>query len=60
MFGQVIGDRGEQMGLAESGRAMKEERVVGLARRLGDGERRRMGEPVAVADHEATEHVLRV
>ena len=39
---------------------MEEERVVGLGGRLGDGQRRGVGEPVALADHEAIEAVLRV
>ena len=45
------------MGLAEPGRAVDEERVVGLAGLLGDGERGGVGEAVAVADHELLEGV---
>ena len=40
--------------------AVDEERVVGLRRRLGDRERRRVREAVRRADHEQVEGVLRV
>ena len=40
--------------------AVDEERVVGLRRRLGDRERRRVSEAVGRADHERVERVLRV
>ena len=56
----VVGDRVQQVGLAEPGRAADEERVVGQAGHLGDGERGRVGEPVAVADHELVEGQARV
>ena len=39
---------------------MEEERVVGLGGRLGDGQRRGVGEAVALADHEALEGVAGV
>ena len=39
---------------------MEEERVVGLARGLGDGQRGGVGEAVAVADDELVERVARV
>ena len=48
------------MGLAEPGRAVEEERVVGLAGGLGDGERGGVGEAVAGTDHEAVEGVVAV
>ena len=54
---QVVGDRAEQVGLAEPRGAVEEERVVGLARRLGDGQRGPVGEPVPGPDHEALEGV---
>ena len=46
---QVLDDRAQQVGLAEARRAMEEERVVGLARELGDRQCRRVREPVARA-----------
>ena len=57
---EVVGDRDQQVGLAEPGRAVEEERVVGLRGGLGDGQRGGVGEAVAVADHEALEGVARV
>ena len=54
---QVVGDRAEQVGLAEARGAVEEERVVGLARRLGDGQRGAVGEAVPRPDHEALEGV---
>ena len=57
---QVVGDRAEQVGLAEAGRAVKEERVVGLARELRDGQRGCVSEPVAGADDETLEGMSRV
>ncbi len=48
------------MGLADAGRAADEERVVGLGRHLRDGQRGRVGETVAVADHELLEGQLGV
>ena len=56
----VVGDRVQQVGLAEAGRAADEERVVGQAGHLGDRERGGVGEPVAVADHELVERQARV
>ena len=50
----------QQVGLADAGRAVEEERVVGLAGQLGDGERGGVGEAVRVADDELLEGVLRV
>ena len=57
---EVVGDRREQVGLAEPGRPVEEERVVGLRRCLGDGQGGAVGESVAGADHEALEGVARV
>src|SRR5215212_9831063 len=48
------------MRLAESRRAEKKEWVVGLRRLLGDCEARRVGEAVALTDHEPVERVARV
>ena len=45
------------MGLAEPGRPADEERVVGQAGQLGDGERGGVGEAVGVADDELVERV---
>ena len=56
----VVAHGVQQMRLAHAGRAVQEERVVGVARQLGDGERRRVGEVVLLADHELLEGVLRV
>ena len=56
----VVADRVQQVGLAEAGRAVEEERVVGLAGQLGDGERGGVGEAVGVADDELVERELRV
>ena len=53
-------DRVEQVGLAQPGLAVDEQRVVGLGRRLGDRDRGGVGEPVARADDEGVEGVLRV
>ena len=51
----VVGDRVQEVGLAEPGRAADEQRVVGEPGHLGDGERGGVGEPVAVADDELVE-----
>ena len=56
----VVADRVQQVGLAEAGRRVQEQRVVGLARELGDRERRGVREPVAVADDELVERVAGV
>ena len=56
----VVPDRVQQVGLAEPGVAVDQQRVVGLARRLGDGDRGGVGEPVGRADDEGLEDVLRV
>ena len=60
VLGDVVGDRVQQVRLAEPGRAADEERVVGQAGHLGDGERGGVGEPVAVADDELVEGQARV
>ncbi len=56
----VVADRVQEVGLAEPRRGVEEERVVGLARKLGDGEGGRVGEAVAVADDELLEAVAGV
>ncbi len=56
----VVADRVQEVGLADAGRAVDEQRVVGLAGELGDGERGGVGEAVRVADDELLEGVLRV
>ena len=56
----VVADRVEEVRLAEPRLAVDEERVVGLGRHLGDGERGGVPEPVAVADDELVEGVARV
>ena len=53
-------DRVQQVGLAQAGVAVDEQRVVGLGRRLGDRDGGGVGEPVAGADDEGVEGVLRV
>ena len=58
--GDVVGDRVEQVGLAEAGRPADVQRVVGEAGHLGDGERGGVGEAVGVADDELLERVARV
>src|SRR5215211_4248108 len=57
---EVVRDRAEEVGLAQPRSTVEEQGVVGLARQLRDGERRTVGEPIAVADHEALEGVRRV
>ena len=58
--GRVVADRVQQVRLAEPGAAVDEQRVVGLGRRLGDGDRGGVREAVGRADDERLEHVLRV
>ena len=57
---RVVADRVQQVGLAQPGLAVDEQRVVGLGRRLGDRDGGGVGEPVARADDEGVEGVLRV
>ncbi len=57
---QQVGDRAEQVGLADAGRTADEQRVVGLRGHLGDGQRRGVRKPVAVADDELLECQLGV
>jgi hypothetical protein len=57
---RVVADGVEQVRLAQPGLPVDEEWVVGLRGRLGDGDRGRVGEPVARADDERLERVLRV
>jgi len=56
----LVPDRVHQVGLAEAHAAVQEERVVGMPRALGHGERRRVGEPVGRPDDEVRERVARV
>ena len=56
----VVPDRVQQVGLAQPGVAVDEQRVVGAGRRLGHGDRGRVGEAVARTDDEGVERVLRV
>ena len=51
----VVRDRVQEVRLAEAGRAADEERVVGEAGHLGDGERGGVREAVGVADDELLE-----
>src|SRR6266545_4582310 len=60
VLADVLRDRLQEVGLAEPGAAVDEERVVRLRRRLGDGQRGRVCEAVRRADHERVERVLRV
>jgi hypothetical protein len=60
VLGDVVGDRVQEVGLAEPGRPADEERVVGEPGHLGHGQRGTVGEPVGVADHELVERVPRV
>ena len=55
-----VGDGLEQVGLAQPGVAVDEQRVVGERRPLGDGQGGRVGEAVRRADHEGVEGVLGV
>jgi len=56
----VVADRLEEVGLSEPRRAVDEERVVGVSRHFRHRERRCVGEPIAVADHELSKRVLGV
>ncbi len=57
---QIVGDRTEQVSLAEPWGSVEKERVIGLRGRLGDGEGRSVGQPVALSDHETVECVIGV
>eukprot|EP01135_Chromosphaera_perkinsii_P009112 Nk52_evm1s1634 gene=Nk52_evmTU1s1634 len=50
----------QQVGLAQAGAPVDEQRVVGLGRGLGHGRGRRLGEAVRGADDEGVEGVLAV
>ena len=56
----VVADRVQQVRLAEPGRRVEEQRVVGLAGDLGDGQRGGVGQAVALADDELLEAVAGV
>ncbi len=55
-----VGDRAQQVCLADAGGAADEEWVVRVAREFSDRQRRGVGEPVAVADDELLEGELGV
>ena len=55
-----VGDGLEEVGLAQAGVAVDEQRVVGQRRPLGHGEGGGVGEAVGRADDEGVEGVLRV
>ena len=57
---RVVPDRVQQVRLAEARLPVDEQRVVRLGRRLGDGDRGGVREPVRGADDEGVEEVLRV
>ena len=54
----VLADGVQQMRLAQADAAVEEQRVVGLAGRLGDGQGGGVGKVVVVADDEGVEGVL--
>src|ERR1700688_4742091 len=56
---QMMTDRGRQMGLAETHTAIDKQRIIFLARLIGRGLRRRMGELIARTDHELRKGVAR-
>ena len=56
----VVADGVQQVGLAQTGVAVDQQWVVGLAGCLGHGDGRRVREAVGRADHEGLEGVLRV
>jgi hypothetical protein len=56
----VVADRVQQVGLPQPGLAVDEQRVVGLAGRLGDGNGGGVREAVGRTDDEGLEGVLRV
>jgi len=60
VVGDEVRDRVQEVRLAEARVPVDEERVVGLRRGLGDGERGRVGKAVRRPDHERVEGVLRV
>jgi hypothetical protein len=60
VLGDVVGDRVQEMRLAEPRRAADEERVVGEAGHLRDGQRSGVGQAIGVADHELVECEARV
>ena len=57
---RVVADGVQQVGLAQPGVAVDEQRVVRLGGRLGDGDGGGVREPVARPDDERLERVLRV
>jgi hypothetical protein len=57
---RVVADGVQEVGLAETGVAVDEERVVGLRGSLGDGDGGRVRESVGLTDDEVVERVLGV
>src|SRR5206468_10484065 len=60
VLADVVADGVEEVGLAEAGVAVDEQRVVGLGRLLGHGQGGGVGEAVRLPDHEVLERVRRV
>jgi len=56
----IVGDRVQEVGLAETGRAADEERVVCETRHLGDRQRCGVCESIGIADHELVEGEARI
>ncbi len=60
MFQNVMADRMHQVRFSQPDPSVQKQRVVCFGKRLGDGERCRMGEPVPGSDHERIEGVFRI
>ena len=60
VLSDVVGDGVQEVGLAQPGCAVDEQRVVGLGRRLGDRQGGGVGEAVGRADHEGLKGVAGV
>ena len=60
LFMDLAGDGVEQMRLAEAGRPVDEQRVIGLRRGIGHRDGRRVGEAVGGADDKLVKRELRV
>jgi hypothetical protein len=58
VLADVVPDGVQEVGLAEAGLAVDEQRVVGAARVFGDGTRRGVGERVRLTDDEGVEGEL--
>lgn len=57
VHGHELADGVEQMGFAKANSAIDKKRVVGFARRLGDGEGGGMGKGVVAADDKSVESI---